>query len=389
MKIGIISSYDSSDVRNWSGIAYFLTSALERNGATLDRIGSLANLTRAELLYSRVRRLVRGEKKTLGSRNPLLLSRYAREIERRARASDADVFMSISSRVVSKVGRLPKPLAIYTDATFQSLLGYYANFTGLSPSHVTECLGMERTGLTNADLIFYTNDWAARSAIQDFGVPAGKIHVVPTGANVANPPGPDQVAANIAARDLKTLKLLFVGAEWVRKGAEIAVQVCETLNREGVRCELNLVGAPPPATFTLPASCHYVGSLSKAVPEQNQRFVQLFNEATLFLLPTVAECAAVAYCEAQCFGVPVISTDTGGVATIVSHGKTGFLVADPRDVRGFVDAVKAATATDQTYRQLAHNARHEFDRRLNWDAAARTIIHHLDLLVRQSPARRN
>lgn len=390
MKIGIISSYDSTDVRNWSGIPYFLTSALERNGATLHRIDSLSNLNRAERIYSRLRRILRREKKTLGSRNPLLLARYAREIERRALTSDVDVFMSLSSRVVSKVTQLPKPLAIYTDATFHALLDYYNNFTGLSKSHVNECLKMEGESLSNAARIIYTSKWAAQSAMTHFRVPAEKISVVPFGANLDSTPELNDISAEIESRSLSTIKLLFVGAEWLRKGAEVAIRVCETLNQEGIRSELTLVGAPPPSTLTLPACCKYIGWLNKALPEQSELLKKLYSESILFLLPTVAECAAIVFCEAHCFGLPAIGTNTGGVASIVTHGSTGFLVDDPRNVRGFVDAVKAATASEQTYRMLAHTARAEFDRRLNWDAAARSIIGHLENLIRSpgTPASR-
>ena len=43
-------------------------------------------------------------------------------------------------------------------------------------------------------------------------------------------------------------------------------------------------------------------------------------------MPTRADCTPISFCEAASYGLPVISTDTGGVAAVVEPGETGILL---------------------------------------------------------------
>ena len=49
----------------------------------------------------------------------------------------------------------------------------------------------------------------------------------------------------------------------------------------------------------------------------------LFNTHLLFV-PTRADCTPIVFCEANAFGIPVITTDTGGVSSIIKNGENGF-----------------------------------------------------------------
>lgn len=51
------------------------------------------------------------------------------------------------------------------------------------------------------------------------------------------------------------------------------------------------------------------------------------NEAHIFLLPSIAEALPVALMEAQAAGLPVVSTDVGGVSELVEEGVSGYVVA--------------------------------------------------------------
>ncbi|WP_137463714.1 glycosyltransferase, partial [Escherichia coli] len=51
------------------------------------------------------------------------------------------------------------------------------------------------------------------------------------------------------------------------------------------------------------------------------------------LLPTIADCYGMVFCEAAAFGLPVVATDTGGVSSIVINERTGILIKDPLDYK--------------------------------------------------------
>jgi hypothetical protein len=45
MKIAYVTTYDASDVRNWSGLGYFIAKALEQQSIEIIQIGALQTYT--------------------------------------------------------------------------------------------------------------------------------------------------------------------------------------------------------------------------------------------------------------------------------------------------------------------------------------------------------
>src|SRR6266849_969607 len=91
------------------------------------------------------------------------------------------------------------------------------------------------------------------------------------------------------------------------------------------------------------------------------------------LVPTRADCTPIVFCEANAFGLPVITTDTGGVAEVVRDGENGFLL--PYSARGaaYADVIAKAYRDDQRYAELVSASRTAFENRLNWDAWGATV----------------
>jgi len=52
----------------------------------------------------------------------------------------------------------------------------------------------------------------------------------------------------------------------------------------------------------------------------------ILNEADIFVLPSKFESFPLSLLEAMSFGLPIISTDTGGIKDIVSNNKNGYLI---------------------------------------------------------------
>jgi glycosyltransferase involved in cell wall biosynthesis len=50
------------------------------------------------------------------------------------------------------------------------------------------------------------------------------------------------------------------------------------------------------------------------------------QSASLFVHPSYIDNSPNSLCEAQLMGIPVISTDVGGISSLIEHNKTGFLV---------------------------------------------------------------
>jgi glycosyltransferase involved in cell wall biosynthesis len=103
------------------------------------------------------------------------------------------------------------------------------------------------------------------------------------------------------------------------------------------------------------------------VESDRRQLERLYQDSTFFLLPTRAECAGIVFCEANAFGLPVISTDTGGVSEIVHSGSNGYLLPLPARGAEYATKIIGLIENPDAYRALRRSSRDEFERRLNWD----------------------
>jgi len=94
---------------------------------------------------------------------------------------------------------------------------------------------------------------------------------------------------------------------------------------------------------------------------------ELLSAMDLFLLTSLFEGLPRTVLQAMAASVPVVATDTGGVAEVIADGETGRLVP-PGDPVAAADAVVSLAADEQTRLRFARSARSrlgaEFDIRL-------------------------
>ena len=60
---------------------------------------------------------------------------------------------------------------------------------------------------------------------------------------------------------------------------------------------------------------------------QNDAKDKLFRESKLFLLPSYTEAMPMSILEAMGYGLPIVSTNVGGIPQLVKHGYNGYLYA--------------------------------------------------------------
>ena len=79
------------------------------------------------------------------------------------------------------------------------------------------------------------------------------------------------------------------------------------------------------------------------------------------------------FCEASAYGLPIITTDTGGVSGAVTEGENGFLLPPSAMGAQYAELIAKIYGDDQRYAQLVQSSRATYDNKLNWDAWGMTV----------------
>lgn len=371
--IAYVTTFEPQDIHAWSGLIYHIKRALSKAGAEVE---SISNLKKGSFLRCATKKLVYQyykKKDYHRDREPSLQRGYARQIKRRLRVEHEVIF----SPGTLAVGALQheRPIAIWTDATFANLVATYPEYQNLCAETLRNGHETERQFLSRVSVAIYSSQWAAQSAIQDYGADPARVKVVPFGANLPSERSEEDVLANTAKKSNEVCRLLFIGTDWARKGGEVAVAVAETLLKRGIEVELNIVGAAPPQKLPSYAISH--GYLSKAHPDHYKTLDGLMSSCHFFILPSRSECFGVVFAEAASYGLPSIATKVGGISDAVAHGESGFLFEPDANPEDYCEVIERYFQDPKAYLELSASSHAVYRKKLNWKVAGQAALAHI------------
>jgi glycosyltransferase involved in cell wall biosynthesis len=210
------------------------------------------------------------------------------------------------------------------------------------------------------------------SLIDDYGIPPERITVMPPGIDIRTFSCPDR---GERTADGRRLQLLFVGADFLRKGGDLLVELAQ--QPEFTNVQFNFVTK----AYRGP-SAENIRVFDDLTPN-SPRMIALFREADLYALPTRADSHAIATLEAMAMGLPVISTPVGGVVDVIEDGATGFLVAKD-DRAALADRLRRLVADRALRLRMGMAGRQRVERRFNAETIAAAVV---DLLKRAAASR--
>ena len=368
-RIAFATIGDARDVRFWSGTPFHMWRSLASQGHEVIPIGPLnAPILPLYKAYSRLCR-------TLGMRDPRpfyakpVVAQYAADAASKIRSASPEIVFAPAGSIFAWNVPDGVPLVYASDATFRLADNYHPNCRNLSGAARGAMERLERDTIARADLLLYPSEWAAESAIRDYGADPARVHVIPWGANLDDPPDRDCV---LRCRKPGPCRLLLIGVNWKEKGADIAIETLAELRERGVEAELVICGCTPPKPVTQ-EGLTIIPYLDKNRPEQRDRLFQLYAEADFFLLPTRSDCYGIVFCEAAARGVPSIAPATGGVPYAIRDGETGILMPRRATKGDYATVIAEVFANPSRLARLKQSSRDAFEDRLNWQAWSRRV----------------
>jgi glycosyltransferase involved in cell wall biosynthesis len=173
--------------------------------------------------------------------------------------------------------------------------------------------------------------------------------------------------------------LLFVGTNWYNKGGFIAVQVAAKLNNAGLDTELSVVGCRPPEP--LPSFVKIYGYINKSTKEASRKMDALFSESHFLILPTRRDCTPNVIPEANSFGVPCVTSDVGGIPTMVKDEVNGRAFPKDACAEDYSRYILQLFQSKAQYRTLALSAFTEYETRFDWAINTHLVRNFLHELV--------
>jgi glycosyltransferase involved in cell wall biosynthesis len=255
------------------------------------------------------------------------------------------------------------------------------------PSVAEDVTGKEREyeePLLQSDLLISVSEHGG-SILEDRGVPAQRIRVVPPGFDRFPTGGGAPVSGG-------TVRALCV-AQWIpRKGILDLVQAWALHERP--EASLELVGetdADPVYAASVNAAVADAPDASVIVsgPVDDATLGDAYAAADLFVLPSRYEGYGVVYAEALAHGLPVIACDVGPVPELV--GEEAALLVPPGDVQALSGALDLLLKDAALRDRMSAAARHRAGELPRWEDTAAGFLRVLDEAVaersRPSPHR--
>jgi len=184
------------------------------------------------------------------------------------------------------------------------------------------------------------SNWTKQSFVEDYGCREEDVAVIP--------PGIDLSQFSRGDRSHELPRILFVGADFSRKGGDLLLDVFRRRLRG--RAELVVVtkAEVPEEPFV---------HVHRDVVPNSPKLRELFATSDLFALPTRADCFPLACMEALATELPIVATRAGGIPELVREGETGHLF-EPGDADALGDALEALI-TDPRRRETMGRAARE------------------------------
>lgn len=389
MRLGYVTTYDISDRSTWPktqvgicGAGYHLAETLENQSVSLDYLGPLAKKPPSlshKFKWHFHRKLFK--KDYLYFADKPVLEEYASRISKKLSTSDSNLLLCPENAVPISHLECKQPIVLWTDAPLAASINSYAWLSNLCDETKRDIYLMEKAALERCRLILFLSDWAAQTAISIYGIDPSKVKVIPWGANIECDRTEDDIISIVESRNINPCKLLFVGTDWCRKGGNMAFAVAKNLNEMGLNTELIVVGCQPILDKPIPKFVKALGFINKYTDEGLKQMNKLFADAHFLILPSTADFSPHVLCEANSFGLPCLATNIGGIPTIIQDGLNGKTFSLQSGVLEYCDYVTSLMTVYSEYKKLAFSSFNEYQTRLNWSVAGKTMKQLLTNLI--------
>jgi glycosyltransferase involved in cell wall biosynthesis len=362
MKVGFAARWSPLDKKSWSGTSYYTYQQIKQHNEVEIFHFKWPWYLREWLTMQKSLSRKFFKKHTAVEFLTAYAKHFSRQLDKELQKRPVDLlFVSASPQLIAYL-QADIPVIFMTDATFAQIQGYYPYFSNLAAYNIKQGIAVDKKAFQKATYCMLASAWCKQSAMRMYGIEEAKITVAPCGANMDTLP---------AAGDLKpyaqsSFRVLFLGVEWGRKGGDIVLETFRTLQQKGLDVHLHIIGCVPPYDISAEKNITVIPFLDKNKPDDFEKLHQVFLETALLFLPTRAECAGVVFGEASAYGIPSVTTDTGGVTTYVKEGINGYALPVEAGAAEYAALLEKLIKDKEHFAKLKQSSRQYYEEQLTW-----------------------
>jgi glycosyltransferase involved in cell wall biosynthesis len=202
-----------------------------------------------------------------------------------------------------------------------------------------------------------------RQLIEDRGVNADKIHVLPHGTYDFYLRWAEEPAEEPANT------ILFFGRIWDYKGLQYLIEAEPLITARVPNARIVIAGRGEDFGKYERMMIHRERFVVLNYRIPDEQVARLFQSASVVVCPYIEASQSGVLAIANAFGKPVVATTVGGIPEMIAHGKTGLLVP-PRDAHRLADAVVAILQNQALKKEMSQHALRQAQTELSWTSIA-------------------
>jgi len=277
----------------------------------------------------------------------------------RARLGERPYAFTLQTQSLFDGSRPGTPHFVYTDHTARMNRDYPPDADGRTriEARLSErWIELEAEVYRHATRVLTQTERAARSVVEDYGIPPARVRCVYAGGHVRPRSARPQPAPG--------KRILYVGTSWERKGGPELLAAFARVRERHPDAELVLIGPTP--RLAAP-NVHAAGVVPLA------ELPHWLESASIFCVPTRREPLGFVFIEAAHHGLPIVATRVGSLPELVRDGETGRLV-DVGDVEALADVLCELLDDPVRRAELGARGRAHLGATWNWENAARHLL---------------
>lgn len=351
MKIAYIPQKNPYDKNSWSGTDYYTRVCLEKLGY---EVYCIYGFQPKESFYWKIKKYIYKffHKDIVFKRTLKASIQWSNFISNRLEENTDAIFSLGTLQVACLKSNIP--IFIYVDGIFEQMRIDY-KWTRLTKASIKEANYLEQKAIDNCKCIISCAIRTKEAIKNNYNIDDRKLKIVPLGANLDVSPSHNYIIKSINNRSTKICKLLFIGVDWQRKGADIVLNTAEILINRGLNVEVHICGIRKPP-IKLPSYVKNHGFLNKSDKKDMHLLNNLFSDSHFLFVPSRAEAYGLVFCEASAYGLPSISHKIGGLTTTIVDGINGKLFDIGTHPAIFADYIFKIFTNQEEYKSLCLNS---------------------------------